>query len=910
MRLRRSRIGTQRPPFLEQSGVPLPGENLVIVESPAKAKTINKYLGGDFKVLASYGHVRDLPARDGSVRPDADFEMDWELGDRSKKHLDEIAKAAKTAKRIYLATDPDREGEAISWHVEQVLRSRRDLAHADFQRITFNEITRSAVLDALANPRTINRELVEAYLARRALDYLVGFTLSPVLWRKLPGSRSAGRVQSVALRLICDRESEIEAFRPQEFWSIEIVFRTTDGAEFAARLTHLDGRKLDKFALPNEAAAKAAVARLEGAQYRIAAVERKQARRNPYPPFTTSTLQQEASRKLGFGATQTMRVAQRLYEGVDLGGETVGLITYMRTDGLTLSNEAIAQARRVIGDAYGPDYLPASPRVYKSTAKNAQEAHEAIRPTDLSRRPEDVRRFLDRDQFRLYELIWKRTMACQMASAILDQVAVDVAATDGRAILRATGSVVRFDGFLKIYEEDRDDPADQDDEGSGRRLPPVKEGDSVDRRTVRPEQHFTQPPPRYTEASLVKTLEELGIGRPSTYASILQVLQDREYVRLEKKRFHPEDRGRLVTAFLRSFFERYVEYDFTAKLENQLDEISGGRVDWKEVLREFWDAFSKAVDQTKDLTISQVIEALDQELGPHLFPPRADGSDPRACPSCGSGKLGLKLARSGAFIGCSNYPECRFTRPLEVVNAEAAEEVAAYPRQLGTDPETGLPVSVRKGPYGFYVQLGEGSDGAKPKRASLPKSRAPEEIDLDTALAILALPREVGRHPETGEVISAGIGRFGPYLKHGNVYKSLPAGDDVLEIGMNRAVELLADAKARPSAEPIRTLGDHPQDSQPVAIFKGRYGPYLRHGRVMASLPKGTDPEAVTMEQAVELLAAKAGKDGGTKSGRKTSRASSSSTGGKKAAPRKTAAKKDGAKKTAARSTPRKAAGT
>ncbi len=895
------------------------GENLVIVESPAKAKTINKYLGSNYTVLASYGHVRDLPAKDGSVRPDEDFAMDWELGgDRARHHLDAIAQAARGAKRIYLATDPDREGEAISWHVQEVLRDRRGLGALDFKRITFHEITRGAVLDAIRNPRALNRELIEAYLARRALDYLVGFTLSPVLWRKLPGSRSAGRVQSVALRLICEREAEIEDFRQREFWTVEVVFRTGAGEEFTARLTHLDGRKLDKFDLADEAAALAAVARLEPLGYRVDSVERKQVRRNPYPPFTTSTLQQEASRKLGLGASVTMRLAQRLYEGVDIGGETVGLITYMRTDGLTLAAEAVDGARKLIAQSYGDRYLPAAPRVYKTTAKNAQEAHEAIRPTDMARRPAEVAPYLGRDELRLYELIWKRTMACQMASAILDQVAVDVGgrAGDGppAAMLRATGSIVQFDGFLRVYEEDRDDPnperAGADDANAQRRLPAMAEGDGLARTATRPEQHFTQPPPRYTEASLVKRLEELGIGRPSTYASILQVLQDRDYVRLEKKRFHPEDRGRLVTAFLTSFFRRYVEYDFTAKLEEQLDDVSGGRIDWKTVLRDFWHAFAASVEDTRELSITQVIDAIDRDLGPHFFPERPEGGDPRGCPACGDGRLGLRLSRTGAFIGCSNYPDCRYTRPLEVPRQDsgaAAEEAAlALPKLLGEDPETGRPVSLRKGPFGFYVQLGDGEAGGakaaakakggtkskgakakgvkgaaaeaveteaapaedKPKRVSLPKGLAPAEVTLEIALALLALPRTVGRHPDTGETITAGLGRFGPYLKHGSTYRSLPEDDDVLTIGMNRAVELLANTPARASAEPLRVIGDHPADGQPIAVFKGRYGPYVRHGKVMASLPRGREVEQVGLDEAMEWLAAKAARSGDAGPGR------------------------------------------
>jgi DNA topoisomerase-1 len=879
----------------------LSGSNLVIVESPAKAKTINKYLGPDFMVLASFGHIRDLPPKDGSVRPEEDFAMSWELGDRSKRHVDEISRAIRGVDHVFLATDPDREGEAIAWHVQEVLREAKLLDKVDVQRVTFNEITKGAVLDAMQHPRELNRELIEAYLARRALDYLVGFTLSPVLWRKLPGSRSAGRVQSVALRLICEREAEIEVFRAQEYWSIEVVFRTAEGALVKSRLTQLDGKRLDKFALGEKGAAEAVVERLKPLSYAVHSVERKQARRNPYPPFTTSTLQQEASRKLGMGATRTMRVAQKLYEGVDIGGETVGLITYMRTDGVQLSNDAIGQVRELIGSHYGPDYLPGSPRIYKSTAKNAQEAHEAIRPTDLNRRPEDVAHQLERDELRLYELVWKRTVASQMESAVLDQVAVDIASADGKAVLRATGSVVMFDGFLRVYQEERDDSVDEKtaaEEDAEARLPPVKEGDPMKRDAIDAEQHFTQPPPRYTEASLVKKLEELGIGRPSTYASIMQVLQDRDYVEIDKRRFVPQDRGRLVTAFLSSFFERYVEYNFTADLEAKLDDVSGGRIDWKTVLRDFWKAFSAAVEGTKDLTITQVIDELDKELGPHFFPnDTREGHDPRSCPSCNIGRLGLKLSRTGAFIGCSNYPDCRYTRSLAVATGdEEADALADGPRELGDDPETGLPVSVRRGPYGAYVQLGppreaaapveivtpkpepeakkgkgkakakaKPKDAPKPKRVSLPKGMPPAEIDLETALKLLALPRDVGPHPETGEMISAGIGRFGPYLKLGSTYKSLAADDDVLSIGLNRAVVLLAEAKKGPAQVPGRVVGDHPRDGKPVSLNNGRFGPYVKHGKVMASLPKAmaANADELTLQQAVELLDAKMAKDGG-----------------------------------------------
>ncbi len=912
----------------------MPGSNVVIVESPAKAKTINKYLGSDYTVVASFGHVRDLPARDGSVRPDEDFAMDWELGDRSKRHIDEIAKAVKNADRVYLATDPDREGEAIAWHLSELLREKRLIDDTKVQRITFNEITKSAVKAALEAPRDVSRELVDAYLARRALDYLVGFTLSPVLWRKLPGSRSAGRVQSVALRLICERESEIEVFKPQEYWTIDVGFATPGGASFTAQLTQLDGKRLDKFALPTREAAEAAVARIRPQAFTVATVERKQSRRNPSPPFTTSTLQQEASRKLGFGATRTMRTAQKLYEGVDIGGETVGLITYMRTDGVSLSQEAIEGARSLIGSHWGERYVPDQPRVYKTAAKNAQEAHEAIRPTDLFRRPETVAAYLENDELRLYELIWKRTLASQMESAVLDQVAVDIASPSKDVVLRATGSVVVFDGFLKVYQEDRDDDAADGDQ-QDRRLPAMEQGDDLSRGDIAPEQHFTQPPPRYTEASLVKKLEELGIGRPSTYASILQVLQDRNYVRLDKRRFIPEDRGRLVTAFLKNFFNRYVEYNFTADLENQLDDISGGRIDWKTVLRDFWRAFHAAVDGTKDLTITQVLTTLDEELGAHFFPANTNGPghDPRVCPVCSQGRLGLKLGKMGAFIGCSRYPECRYTRPLAVANDENGEAQEG-PRELGVDPETSLPVTVRRGPYGAYIQLGpapapaappvveeEPADGKKkgkkkakseepkPKRVSLPKGMAAADVDLDTALKLLALPRTIGKHPETGEDISAGIGRFGPYLKHGSVYKSLTPDDDVLAIGINRAVDLLAGAAKKASA-PAKTLGDHPKTGKPITTGSGRFGPYIKHGSTYASIPKGTDPEGVTLEQALELLEAKAAKDA-AKKGKAPKDAEPAAAEGAEApakAEKATKAKASPAKKEAAKKEPAKKA--
>jgi len=841
---------------------------VVVVESPAKARTINRYLGSDYTVVASYGHVRDLPAKDGSVLPDADFAMSWEVDGKSEKHMKAIVQAVRNADGLFLATDPDREGEAISWHVREVLDSRRVLKHLDVKRVVFNEVTRSAVLDAFSRPREIDRELVEAYLARRALDYLVGFTLSPVLWRKLPGSRSAGRVQSVALRLICEREAEIEAFKPREYWTIEVEFKTEAGQTFTARLTHLDGKRLDRFDLDTEAKARAAAnAILRAFGFAVAEIDSRQVRRNPFPPFTTSTLQQEASRKLGLSASRTMQIAQRLYEGVDLAGETVGLITYMRTDGVAISGEAIAAARHLIGGEFGPRYVQDAPRVYRSPAKNAQEAHEAIRPTDLNRKPTDVVRYLDQDQRRLYELIWKRTIASQMASALLEQVAVDIADATARLRLRANGSVILFDGFLALYQEDRDDTI-SDEEGEGTRLPAMRKAERLTRGEVAPSQHFTQPPPRYTEASLVKKLEELGIGRPSTYATILQVLQDRAYVRLEKRRFVPEDRGRLVTAFLTSFFERYVEYNFTADLENQLDDISGGRINWKEVLRNFWRDFSGAVDGTKELTISQVLAALDAELGPHFFANDGTGRDPRLCPGCSAGRLSLKLGKFGAFIGCSNYPVCRYTRSL-IVEGEA--ESSIQETALGPEPATALPVTLKKGPYGHYVQLGEGDGDAKPKRVALPRSISPVDVDLETALRLLSLPRELGRHPETGEPIIAGIGRFGPYIKHGNTFKSLGIDDDVLTIGLNRAIVLLAEAspERRRGPQLLRELGAHPKGGS-VGLYRGRYGPYVSHDGVIASLPRNGDPTTFSLEQALPLLAAQRDKRKGRRKTGKT----------------------------------------
>jgi len=824
--------------------------NLVIVESPAKAKTINKYLGSDYTVLASYGHVRDLVNKDGSVAPDDDFAMKWELGDRAKKNVAEIKKAVKSADAIYLAPDPDREGEAIAWHIQEILKDGDLLKGKDIHRVTFNEITKTAVQKAFKESRELDTRLIEAYLARRALDYLVGFNLSPVLWRKLPGSRSAGRVQSVALRLICEREAEIEIFKPQEYWSIEAHLHTPDGAPFIAKLTHLAGNKLGKFDIPNESDATHAVSRIENKNLSVQKIEKKQVKRSPYAPFITSTLQMEASRKLGMSASRTMRLAQQLYEGISIGGETTGLITYMRTDGTTLSEDAVNQCRNLIAKDYGDKYLPDAPRLYKSKAKNAQEAHEAIRPTELNRTPDSLRGKLDNDQWRLYDLIWKRTVASQMENALMDQMKIDISDGTDDVVLRANGQVVAFDGFLTLYQETSDDD-DENTNENDRRLPPMSEGDHTKLVNTKPNQHFTQPPPRYSEATLVKRLEELGIGRPSTYASILQVLRDRNYVTMDKRRFVPEDRGRLVTTFLTKFFKRYVDYDFTANLEEELDAIAAGHVAWKEALRLFWVDFKSAVDDTKELTITDVINHLDAELGPHFFPEEPDENgeikDLRKCSACAEnkdlpeGRLGLKLGKFGAFIGCSNYPECKFTRPLIVPDGQDDENAALAnePKILGEDPDSGRTVSLRRGPYGPYVQIDPAPEAIaevetlnkeaeaaykekakaaeeagkkkpkkpkkkalpKPKRQGLPAGTNAHDVTLEQALSLLSLPRDVGEHPETGKMIKAGIGRFGPFVQHDGKYASIPKDEDVMSIGMNRAVDLIAQKMERDAAK-------------------------------------------------------------------------------------------------------------
>jgi DNA topoisomerase-1 len=860
--------------------------NLVIVESPAKAKTINKYLGSGYEVLASYGHIRDLPSKDGSVKPDEDFAMDWEIDPKAAKRMSEIAEAAKRADRLILATDPDREGEAISWHVLDVLNKKRALKDTAVERVTFNAITKSAVLDAMAHPRQIDMELVEAYLARRALDYLVGFTLSPVLWRKLPGARSAGRVQSVALRIVVDRELEIERFRPQEYWSIEADL-AADSPPFTARLVKHAGKRVQRLDIKDEATAMAARAAIEAGDFTIRSIEKKPVRRFPSPPFTTSTLQQEAARKLGFDAQRTMRAAQKLYEGVD---ETGGLITYMRTDGVQTTPEGIAQAREVIGEVFGPAFVPSEPKYYKSKAKNAQEAHEAIRPTNIARRPESLR--LESDLQRLYELIWKRMVASQMEAARLDRTTVEIETADGQTGLRATGQVVTFDGFLAVYEEGRDEKqkgAEPEEDDDSARLPNLKEGAKARVEAIRSEQHFTEPPPRYSEATLVKKLEELGIGRPSTYASILTTLRDRGYVRMDKNRFIPEDNGRLVTAFLEQFFGQWVEYDFTAALETQLDEVSAGDMDWKALLRDFWSKLKPATATV--LERQGVIDELDTAIGPFLFPDKGDGSDPRLCPLCKSGRLHLKASfkMKSSFIGCSNYPECRYTRGFGA--GENAGEETGGDRDLGIDPATGQPVALKIGRFGPYVETPvPGED--KPKRSSLPKGWSPATLTLDQAVRLLALPRPVGDHPEDGQPITAGLGRYGPFILHAGTYANVADIDEVFEIGLNRAVVLLAEKRAGgfkgrgASTAPLKDLGAHPETGDPVHVMAGRFGPYVKSGKINATIPKGTAPEDMTLEIAVPLLAA---------------RAAAAPAKGKKAPAKKPVAKKATAKKKTAK---------
>ncbi|MCF6233753.1 MAG: type I DNA topoisomerase [Rhodobacteraceae bacterium] len=856
---------------------------VVVVESPAKAKTIEKYLGPGFTVLASYGHVRDLPPKDGSVDTDNDFEMKWEIGYDSRKHVKAIADALKADNELILATDPDREGEAISWHLEQALRKRKIIKKdTPVSRVVFNAITKTAVTEAMKNPRQVDQPLVDAYLARRALDYLVGFNLSPVLWRKLPGAKSAGRVQSVCLRMIVEREMEIEAFNPREYWSVKAILASPRGQEYEARLTSLAGQKLTKFDLENDTAAELAVQAVTSRDLTVQSVEAKPASRNPSAPFMTSTLQQEASRKFGMGARQTMSTAQRLYEA--------GHITYMRTDGIDMAPEAVAAARDAIKDRYGSDYVPSSPRIYKNKAKNAQEAHECIRPTEMARDASAIK-LSEPDQRKLYDLIWKRTLACQMASARLERTTVEIGSADAQVGLRATGQVVLFDGFMRVYEEGRDDTVVDDDD---KRLPQITANEKADKRSVSPEQHFTQPPPRYTEATLVKRMEELGIGRPSTYASVITTIQDREYVRKDKNRLIPEDKGRIVTIFLLNFFRQYVGYEFTANLEEELDDVSAGNRDYKKVLSRFWVDFSAAIAETSELRITQVLDVLDAALASQLYPPREDGTDPRICPKCGEGRLHLKTSRTGGFVGCGNYPECRFTRPIAGDAADGDERV------LGEDQ--GDEISLKTGRFGPYVQRGEPTEEVKkPPRASLPKGWTTEDMTLEKAVTLLSLPRFVGDHPEGG-TIHTNLGRFGPYVLHttlddagkeAKLYANIPDIEEVFTIGMNRAVEVIAEKRAkgpgrgRTAAKPLFELGEHPENGGPVNVMEGRYGAYVKWDKVNATIPKGTEPADVTMDIAVQLIAERAAKKGGGK---------------KKAAPKKKAAakKKPAAKKKAA----------
>ncbi|MCW1428612.1 type I DNA topoisomerase [Novosphingobium sp. JCM 18896] len=861
---------------------------LVIVESPAKAKTIEKYLGKDYKVLASYGHVRDLPAKDGSVRPDEEFAMDWELYGDKAKQVKAITDLAKQADRLILATDPDREGEAISWHVQELLAKKKALPK-DVQRVTFNAITKDTVTKAMQAPRELDQDLIDAYLARRALDYLFGFTLSPVLWRKLPGAKSAGRVQSVALRLIVERDREIEAFKPQEYWSVAAQLEQ-GGTEFTARLVKFDGQKLDRLSLGEQGVAMRAKAAVEGGAFRVEEVETKPTRRNPQPPFTTSTLQQEAARKLGFSASHTMRIAQTLYEQ--------GAITYMRTDGVQMDPSAVSAARAAITDRYSGHYVPEKPRHYETKAKNAQEAHEAIRPTDFTKD-----RYGSGDEARLYELVWKRALASQMASANIERTTVTLRDGTGQHELRATGQVVKFPGFLAVYEEGRDqkqDGADGDDDSG--LLPAMNKGDMPAKKGVEASQHFTQPPPRFSEASLVKRLEELGIGRPSTYASTLQVLKDRNYVRVEKNRFFAEESGRLLTAFLERFFPRYVAYEFTAGMEEELDDVSGGREQWKELLAKFWRDFKPKSDEVMERKPSEVTEALDEFLSDYLFPPREDGSDPRLCPKCQEGRLSLRGGRYGAFIACSNYPECKFTRKFAQPGADGQD--AEGDGVLGKHPETGEEITRKAGRFGPYIQMGEGKEA---KRSSIPKDLPNGELTLDWAVQLLGLPRTIGEHPETGQPITASIGRYGPYLAHNGKYAKLRGTLEVFETGMNAAVAKLADAAngggrgARAAAEPLNTFGPHPTSGGEMKLMAGRYGPYVTDGTTNATLPRDKKPEDLTLEEAIVLIDERAAKGPSKKGGRKKAPA-------KKAPAKKPAAKKEATGEGAAKKAPAKKA--
>ena len=825
--------------------------NLVIVESPAKAKTINKYLGENYIVLASYGHVRDLPSKNGSVDTDNNFNMTWEIDPGSKKPLKEIYDAAKDAKKIILATDPDREGEAIAWHVKNILDDKKLLKDKKVERVVFNEITKKAVQNGIDNPREINTELVDAYMARRALDYLVGFNISPILWTKLPGSKSAGRVQSVALKLIVERENEIELFKPEEYWSIQSFFKNKENKDLKSKITLFKSEKVNKFFFKNESQTKSAVDEIKKHNYKITQIEKKPYKRNPYAPFTTSTMQQEASKKLGFGASRTMQVAQRLYQGFEIDGETIGLITYMRTDGTQISNEALQSCRSYIENEIGKNYLPEQPRNYSGKkAKNAQEAHEAIRPTDINRNPDSLKSILDRDQMRLYELIWNRTVSSQMESAEFERTSIDINNNDNSISFRANGSIQKFDGFLKLYQETKEDDEKKDDhEDDENILPAVNNGDELKLDKIVDEQHFTNPPPRYSEASLVKKLEELGIGRPSTYASIISVLSTRNYVELINKKFNPTDRGKLITAFLDKLFNKYVDYNFTAKLEDSLDDITSGKINWIDVLSQFWSQFNSNVSEVKELRTRTILDMLNESLADIIFDKDQDGKVLRTC-QCG-GELSLKVGRFGAFIGCANYPECKFTRPLSRIKA-AQEDFMSEPKDIG-NTDDGKKIILKKGRFGPYLQVG--NDEKEMKNFSIPKGISPNDIDLDKAKFLSGLPKVLGKYPENNEDITLNNGRFGPYVKCANKSATLETPEDIFSIGLNKAVTLIAEAKpGRRSSNEIKNLGEHPEDKKPVKVMKGQFGPYIKYKTINATIPDDKDPNDITMEEALVYI--------------------------------------------------------
>jgi len=825
--------------------------NVLIVESPSKAKSINKYLGNSYKVLASVGHVRDLTAKNDAIDTENNFQMKWETSDRGKKVIKDIAKAAQNSENLYLATDPDREGEAIAWHVEELLREIPKLANLNIHRITFNEITKNAVLEALKEPRKVDENLVNAYLARRALDFLVGFNLSPVLWRKLPGSKSAGRVQSVALKIITERELEIEKFNPQEYWSLKAIFNKGQEKEFEGRLIKFNDEKIDKLTIKTESEASNFLEKIQNGTYKVKAIQKKETKRNPYAAFTTSSMQIEASRKLGFSANQTMRTAQKLYEGTEINGEPTGLITYMRTDSVIMSMDAIEEIRNFVSEKLGNEYIPIEPRIYKSKAKNAQEAHECIRPTNISLGPEELKKYLNSDEYKLYEIIWQRAVSSQMASAIIDQVSVDITNEQDTIFFRSNGSSIKFPGMLAVYQETKEEDKKEDEYDKSSLLPPLDQGDPINLIKAETHQHFTLPPPRYTEASLVKKLEELGIGRPSTYAAIIKVLQDRDYVLLDKKRFNPHDRGRVVSVFLENYFNKYVEYDFTAGLENQLDEISNGKLYWKEVIQKFWETFKQLCDETIGKSNREIIDVLDNALGPHFFPPNGEDKD-RKCPNCNNGRIGLKVGKFGGFVGCSNYPECKYTVQFNQI-ADAKNGTLTKPKEIGIYPETGEMITIRKGPYGLYMQVGEGTDEKKPKRVSIPKNFEADEIGLNTAIQLLALPRKLGFHPENNLTVSAGIGMYGPYILHNKKYKALEKTDNILDIDLERAIELIAKPTIRGNAA-LKNFGEHPQEKKEITAHDGKYGTYVKCGRINASLLGDQTVDALSLEDAIKLI--------------------------------------------------------